>query len=633
MIELIKELNEASEDYYNFGTSNLTDKEFDEKLEQLRKLEEETGVIYSNSPTHKVGAPVLGSIEKVKIQGRPMLSLAKVHSMEEIMNWADGWQIVGSIKCDGLSCRLTYENGNLVLANTRGDGEIGGNITEHVKYFTNIPLHINQRGKYVIDGEAIIKLDDFEIINKNSEFKNPRNTAAGTLNLLDMSIVKERRLSFIAWDVIEGGSFKFYTNNLDEASKLGFEIVPWTIKLDNDYIINLAKEKNIPCDGVVWKYDNLTVDTTRTDKFFNNAVAWKPIDQEYETNLLGLEWSIGRTGQITPIAVFEPVEIDGTEVERCSMFNLSILRDKLGLGVPFKGQKVWVSKKNMIIPYIERAEKSIILSDNIEFMPPNECPICGTKLIIKQDNDSKVLFCPNEQCEGKFLNIVDHYAGKSGLDIKGLSKATLTKLMNWGWLNSLTDLYKLSTHKQEWYTKNGFGVKSVDNILNAIETSKKTTLNKFIAALGIPLVGSKVAKDLASHFGTWDKFMEAVDNKYEFYQLPNFGIEMYKAILNYNYAEARSIASEYLEFETAQAETADKLSGLTFVITGKVHKVKNRDELKTIIENNGGKVTGSVSKNTNYLINNDVNSTSAKNVSATRLGIPILTEEEFFNLI
>ena len=631
MIELIKELNKASEDYYNFGTSNLTDKEFDEKLEQLKKLEKEMGLVYSNSPTHKVGAPVLGSIKKVKIQGRPMLSLNKVHNTKEITDWAKGQQIVGSIKCDGLSCRLTYENGILTSANTRGDGEIGGDITEHVKYFTNVPLHINKQDKYVIDGEAIIKLDDFEIINKNNEFKNPRNTAAGTLNLLDMSIVKQRRLSFIAWDVIEGGNYKTYSDNIVEASQLGFEPVFWTFEIDNDYILFWAKKLNIPCDGVVWKYEDLTFDITRTDKFFNNAVAWKPVDQEYETKLLGLDWSIGRTGQITPIAIFEPVKIEGTEVERCSLFNLSILKDKLG--VPFKGQKIWVSKKNMIIPYIEKAEKVIALNDNIEFMPLENCPICGEKLIIKQDNNSRVLFCPNEQCEGKFLNIVDHYAGKSGLDIKGLSKATLTKLISWGWLNSLTDLYKLNTHKQDWYTKSGFGIKSVDNILNAIEASKKTTLNKFIAALGIPLVGSKVAKDLANYFGTWDKFMEAVDNKYEFYQLPNFGIEMYKAILNYNYTEARSIVVEYLEFENTQTETVDKFSGLTFVITGKVHKVKNRDELKTIIENNGGKVTGSVSKNTDYLINNDVNSTSAKNVSATRLGIPILTEEEFFNLL
>ena len=630
MIELVKELNKASEDYYNFGTSNLTDKEFDEKLEQLKKLEKEMGLVYSNSPTHKVGAPVLGSIKKVKIQGRPMLSLDKVHSIEEIIDWAKGHPIIGTIKCDGLSCRLTYEDGNLVLANTRGDGEIGGDITEHVKYFTNVPLHINKKDRYVIDGEAIIKLDDFEIINKNGEFKNPRNTAAGTLSLLDMSIVKQRRLSFIAWDIIEGGTYKFYSDNLIEANSLGFETVFQTIQMDNDLVLFQAKKLNIPCDGVVWKYDNLTVDTTRTDKFFNNAVAWKPANETYDTKLLDIEYTIGRTGKLTPVAVFEPVDILGSECERASLHNLSIMEQIFGTLCPGKGTPIKVFKADLIIPQVESAEES---GNGLPIPILENCPICGEKLIIKQDNDSKILFCPNEQCEGKFLNIVDHYAGKSGLDIKGLSKATLTKLMNWGWLNSLTDLYKLNTHKQEWYTKSGFGIKSVDNILNAIEASKKTTLNKFIAALGIPLVGSKVAKDLASHFGTWDKFMEAVDSKYEFYQLPNFGIEMYKAILNYNYAEARSIAAEYLEFETAQAETADKLSGLTFVITGKVYKVKNRDELKTIIENNGGKVTGSVSKNTNYLINNDVNSTSAKNVSATRLGIPILTEEEFFNLI
>lgn len=630
MIELIKELNKASEDYYNFGTSNLTDKEFDEKLEQLRKLEEETGIIYSNSPTHKVGAPVLGSIKKVKIQDRPMLSLNKVHTTQEIANWAKGQKIVGSIKCDGLSCRLIYENGDLISANTRGNGEIGGDITEHIKYFTNVPLHINKQYRYVIDGEAIIKLDDFAIINKSNEFKNPRNTAAGTLNLLDMSIVKQRRLSFMAWDVIEGGDYKTYSDNMVEASQLGFEPVFWTFETDNDYILIWAKKLNIPCDGVVWKYEDLTFDTTRTDKFFNNAVAWKPENETYDTKLLDIEYTIGRTGKLTPVAVFEPVEILGSECERASLHNLSIMEQIFGTLSPNKGTPIKVFKADLIIPQVKSAEGNEV---GLPIPILENCPICGTKLIIKQDNDSKVLYCPNEQCEGKFLNIVDHYAGKSGLDIKGLSKATLTKLMNWGWLNSLTDLYKLNTYKQEWYTKSGFGIKSVDNILNAIEASKKTTLNKFIAALGIPLVGSKVAKDLAGYFSTWDKFMEAIDSKYEFYQLPNFGIEMHKAILNYNYAEARSIAAEYLEFETAQAETADKLSGLTFVITGKVHKVKNRNELKTIIENNGGKVTGSVSKNTNYLINNDVNSTSAKNVSATRLGIPILTEEEFFNLI
>lgn len=368
MKKLIDELNYASKLYYNGEESPLSDKEFDTKIQELQRLEQEAKIIYSNSPTVNVGAPVLNSLNKIIIQDKPMLSLDKVHTTEEIINFSDGYDIIASVKCDGLSVRLIYKDTDLISANTRGDGYIGGDITEHIKQFLNVPLKIAKTGTYIIDGEAIIYDKDFEIINKNNQFKNNRNTASGALSLLDMKEVKSRRLSFIAWDVIKGGCSNLYHYNMEEAKNMGFTIVPCfaldctkieqeEIENINSDLINIAKEKGIPCDGIVWKINDIVAGEKKgqTSHHFLNAVAWKPQNEEYETRLIDIEWSMGRTGVLTPIAIFESVNIDGTEVSRASLSNVSIMKQTLGEH-PFKGQKIYVTKRNQIIPKIERAK-------------------------------------------------------------------------------------------------------------------------------------------------------------------------------------------------------------------------------------------------------------------------------------
>lgn len=369
IIELINELNRASELYYNGQESFLTDSEFDRKLEELTQLENEHNLIYSNSPTVNVGSIVLSQLNKTPINDKPMLSLEKVHSAKEIVDFSDGYDIMASIKCDGLSVRLIYEDGRIVSANTRGNGYEGADITEHIRHFLNVPLYINKKERYIVDGEAIIYDKDFAIVNKDGQFKNNRNTASGSLTLLDMREVASRRLSFVAWDVIQGGkSDREYHYNIEEAEELGFTVVPMMaldctkveeINIDelNKDLLHIAEVDGIPCDGVVWRINDIKAgdEKGRTAHHFLNAVAWKPQDEEYETKLRYIDYDVSRNGVLTPVAVFCPIEIDGSIVERCSLSNISILEEKLGK--PYIGQKLWVCKRNQIIPYINRAEK------------------------------------------------------------------------------------------------------------------------------------------------------------------------------------------------------------------------------------------------------------------------------------
>lgn len=634
MKKLIDELNHASELYYNFGTSPMSDAEYDLKLNQLRRLEELSGIVYSNSPTNKVGYIILNNLEKINIIDKPMLSLDKVHSDEEIKSFAKGKEIVGMIKCDGLSIRLKYNNGKLVSANTRGDGYVGGNITEHIKHFLNVPLTIDFENEYIIDGEAIIKTLDFEAINKNNEFKNPRNTAAGTLNLLDMKEVAQRKLSFIAWDVIEGVYPKTFLEKLKQAEGLGFEVVYHSVSDSNEEIINKAKQLGIPYDGVVWKLNDIAYGDSlgKTEHHFLNAVAWKPKDEEYETWLKDIEWTMGRTGVLTPVAIFEPVDTGDSIIERASLHNVSVMKDLLWR--PYKGQSLMVCKMNDIIPQVVSAGREISPADfeGLEFTIPTECPICGGRLEVVCEVDTEVLMCTNDACEGKLVNRLDHFCGKKGLDIKGLSKATLSKLVDWGWIDSFASLYCLHQYRNEWINKPGFGTKSVDNILTAIEDSRKPKLESFICAIGIPHVGKTLSHELTKYFCDYKSFKRAAKDKWDFTEIDKVAYEKASAIWNFDFTEADLVDAFMYGYEVDEPAAADNLSSTTVVITGKLSLHKNRDELVKRITEHGGKVTGSVSKNTNILINNDVNSTSSKNVSAQRLGIPIMTEEEFVNL-
>ena len=651
MENLIQILNEASKAYYN-GESTMTDIEYDKLFDELKFLEERTGLIYSNSPTQKVGATILDHLTKKTIGIQPMLSLDKVHSAEEVVEFAKKKTMVAMLKCDGLSVRLIYKNGKLESANTRGNGEVGVDITEHIKQFLNVPLTIPKyKGEtLIVDGEAIIKLKDFELINKNGQFKNPRNTAAGTLNSLDTSVVKDRRLSFIAWDIIEGIISNSMECNLITLNEFGFETVPFGIVQEptieevdqlNKRLLS-SQSYDIPSDGVVWKYDDLGYGKSlgRTSHHFNWAVAWKPEIETFETKLVNIDWTMGRTGVLTPVAVFEPVDDGESVITRASLHNLSVMEEILG--IPYIGQKLEIYKANMIIPQILSADKDgfdiyatdkkgnkLIKWNNPQIYLPQKCPICGGMVKIVQEYDTKTLVCSNSDCPGKLVNKLDHFAGKKGLDIKGLSKATLDKLIEWGWVNEPVDLYKLAEHRDEWIQKTGFGVKSVDNILNAIEDSRHSTLDQFISSLGIPLIGKTVSKDLLDYIESYEDLKEKAISKWDFTKIDGFAYSKANAIWSFDFSEADRVR-EFMEFTVEEKpEVKATLEGAVVVITGRLNQFKNRAELQTAIINHGGKVVGSISKNTTYLINNDITSGSVKNISAKKLGVPILTEEEF----
>lgn len=639
MNNLIKKLNDANYAYYNTDNPIMTDIEYDTLFKKLQEMEKETGIIMSNSPTQRVGAPVLNELAKVTIQQKPMLSLDKVHSAEEVYSFAKGRKILGLIKCDGLSTRLIYENGKLVSAHTRGNGYEGSDVTEHVKNFLNVPLTICATRRYVVDGESIIKDNDFATLEG---FKNSRNTASGALSLLDVKEVKNRKLSFILWDVIEGEEDE---DSLEErifhAMKLGFEVVKGVEinskdlsidKIDegNKIVLAKAKEYGIPCDGVVWKFDSVSYGDKlgSTSHHFNNGIAWKPEIEVMETSLKAIEWTMGRTGQLTPVALVEPIEMDGATIERCSLHNISIMFSLLG-DVPYVGQKVRVYRANMIIPQILDADQSETGAPHNMFIP-KDCPICGEKTIIKQDNDSQFLFCSNPNCQGKLLNRLDHYCSKKGMDIKNLSKATLEKLIDKFDLQKFSDLYELRQYKDEWVKMPGFGEKSVERILTSIEESKNTTLDKVIAAAGIPLIGSSVSKELIKYFDTYEAFRKAVDSNYNFLQIDGFGEVICDNLLSHDYTEIDEVIP-YLNIETKKEEKQEEtLTGLSFVITGKLGKIfKNRAELEEVIKSRGGSVKSSVTKNTSYLIANEAEDTT-KYKTAQSLGTPILTEEEFW---
>ena len=659
----VKELNKASEAYYNTGQPIMSDIEFDKKLEELIQWENETGIVLANSPTQNVGATVLDNIKEVTHK-TPMLSLEKCHSVEEIVKFENNHNLVASVKLDGLTVRLTYKNGDLVLAESRGNGIVGSDVTEHVKQFTNVPLHINKEGAYIIDGEALIKLDDFAEINTNKEYKNSRNLAAGTLSSLDTSVVKDRKLSWYAWEVVEGSSVNEFQKQLFEAADLGFAIVPNVllseVKKDNNLyddnlaidtclhlIFDIADNNKLPQDGVVFKFNDVAHGKSlgNTSHHFRNGIAYKTFNDSVETELLDIEWTMGKTGSLCPTAVFKPVEIDGTIVERASLHNLSVMKEITG-SIMWKGQKLGVYKSNMIIPQIRWAEQFKMdgSSDNFDkyfLIIPNKCPYCGKSTEIKKENDSEVLMCTNEECKGRLLGKLTHTVSKSSLNVDGLSESTIKKFIDLGWINSIQDIYHLSDHENEMKVLDGFGKKSVDKLLTSIEKSRKTSLERFLYSLSIPLLGKSASMMIADSVNyDFDVFIDEMTFKgAEYFRyLPGVGDSLINSLNNYwknHYSDILQLANEFT-FETPKLvldEIPNTLQGKTFVVTGSVNHYKNRDELKADIVAHGGTVVGSVSSKTNYLINNDINSTSSKNQKAKSLNIPIISEEEFLKMI
>lgn len=653
----VRELNEASEAYYNTGSPIMSDAEFDMKLRELQQWEDETGFVLSNSPTQNVGATVLDNIKKVTHK-YPMLSLDKCHTEEEIIKFADGYIfLVSSVKLDGLTVRLTYKNGNLTLAESRGNGIVGSDVTEHVKRFKNVPLHINHEGTYIIDGEAIIKLDDFAEVNKNGEYKNSRNLASGTLASLDTSIVKNRKLSWYAWEVVEDSEEETYDydptflRRLSEAKQLGFDVVPYRTVItapNKEYmtemleeVFKLAEKYKLPQDGVVFKFNDIEYGKSlgNTSHHYRNGIAYKIYNDSVETTLKDIEWSMGKTGILTPVAIFEPVEIEGSIVERASLHNITVMTEIMGGA--WKGQKIGVYKANLIIPQVRWAEG--VKPDNVEMITiPDKCPICGSLTKIVKDNDSEVLICTNDDCKGKLLGKLSHAVSKNALNVDGLSEATIQKFIDLGWLASIRDIYHLSDHEKEMSMLEGFGKRSVTKILNSIEKSRNTSLQRFVYSLSIPLVGKSASKDISNEVdGDFDTFMHtlSVYGAEYFKNIPGIGDSIVNSMNDFFKKHCNGIYDLSKEFtfekpiSLATTDDIKSLVGKTFVITGSLEHFENRDAAKAEIELHGGKVSGSVSAKTSYLVNNDIESTSGKNKKAKELGIPIISENQLIAMM
>lgn len=632
--ELVEKLNNATV-FYDKGCPIMTDKEWDDMYFSLVQLELSSGYINPNSPTQKIVYKVVNQLSKVK-HDHQMLSLEKTKNLDEVKDFIGDKDFLSMLKMDGLTCSLKYENGILVMAETRGDGVVGEDILHNAKVIPSIPKYIPYKETLVIDGEIICSYKDFEHFKE--EYKNPRNFAAGSIRLLDSQECEKRMLQFIAWDVITGFNDKqFLSEKLLEISEIGFEIVPFiTNSFEMSFLNKQAERYGYPVDGLVYKIDDIEYGKGlgQTSHHFKNAIAYKFYDETYPSKLIDIEWTMGRTGVLTPVAVFEPIDIDGSIVERASLHNINIMNEIFGDFVnPFVGQNIFVFKANMIIPQIASAsntnESTLFYKDKRFIEIPNFCPTCGKPVEKVTEIDSTNLVCTNPCCEGKIINKIDHFCSKKGLDIKGMSKATIEKLIDWGWVNNIVDIMELKTHRQEWIKKQGFGIKSVDNILQSIENSKETTLEKFIASIGIPLIGNSVAKELVKNFSSYGDFRLKVDNKFDFSVLNGFADSKSNSLLNFDYSLADKVYS-YLKIENKnEKEKTQDLKDYNFVVTGKLESFKNRTELQKEIEKLGGKVVGSISKKTSYLINNDKNSTSAKNMAAMKLNIPILTEKEF----
>ena len=644
ILQLVETLNYHTK-CYDEGRPEITDKEWDDLYFELVRLEGIANFHPDNSPTQRVIYSVMNELKKVK-HNHLMLSLDKTKDIEDLKSFIGNKSYIAMAKMDGLTCSLKYKNGILVAAETRGNGEIGEDILHNALVIKNIPKRISfTDGELTVDGEIICTYENFELFK--NEYKNPRNFASGSIRLLDSKECANRNLSFVAWDAF-GEEFRddFLSEKLYDLSTLyGFTTVPYikgnlkynTTGYNLEEIINKIKEyqTTYPMDGLVFKYD--TTDeyeaAGRTDHHFKGGLAYKFYDEEYETTIEGIEWTMGRTGVLTPVAILAPIDINGTEVSRANIHNITVAHETLGgLCFGWKGQKVWVYKANMIIPQISRAEEDDGRTKEY-FTLPYVCPVCGGEVETRKEVDSEMLYCANSQCEGKLVNRIEHFFGKKGLDAKGISKATIEKLIEWGWVKRTRDMFNLSLYGNQWKSISGFGEKSVSNILDAIETSKNCNLESVIAAAGIPLIGRTVSKDLAGRFKTYDAFKEAVMGDFDFSSLGGYGYEMNKSLKTFDYSELDYIVNNFLTIDTKlEQKKEQKLEGLTFVVTGKVKVWKNRDELSAEITALGGKVAGSVSKNTNYLINNDVESTSAKNNKAKELGIKIIDEQTFMSI-
>ena len=644
--QLIKDLNNASYAYYN-QIPIMPDYEWDKLYDELATLEYVTGIVLANSPTHNVGYSVADELKEVE-HNHPMLSLDKTKSVDELIEFVRNKNCFLSVKADGLTTSLHYIDGKLIGAETRGDGVRGIECLQNVLTIKNVPKEIPYKDELIIDGETIIGWDTFREINdklpEDKKYKHPRNLVSGSLQLLDSKEAANRNMRFIAWRVIKGFEHKFPSYDLFLAEQNGFEIVPFVkfskgqsknnlISLLDD-IRTLAEKTNIPYDGAVMAVDNyeLADSMGRTDKFFRHSMAYKYEDELFETVLTNIEWNTSKTGLINPVAIFEPVDLNGAVTTRATLHNITYIKD-LMLGI---GDRIRVYRSNMVIP---KVHDSIDKSGNFEI--PDKCPICGQPTRIVKENNSEVLMCENPDCKGKLLGKLVHAASRNALDIEKLSESTIEKFINFGWLNSIQDIYHLSDHENEMKTLDGFGKKSVEKLLLSIEKSRNTNLQRFLYSLSIPLLGKSASQDIANTCNqSLDAFISALmsSGKDAFTYINGIGDALGRSIIGYWNKNGNKIIelSKEFTFETSQLisnEASNTLEGKTFVVTGSVNHYKNREELQQDIISRGGNVASSVSSKTNYLINNDINSTSSKNQKAKSLGIPIISEDDFLQMI
>lgn len=643
---LIKQLNEYRDSYYNEARPVVSDATYDKLFDELSELEKDTGIVYANSPTQTVGYVVKSELEKVK-HSHPMLSLDKTKSVDDLVKFAGEKDCILSLKMDGLTCLLTYENGELVQAETRGDGEVGELITHNAKVFDNIPLTIDYKGHFEIEGEAIITYDDFNKINEflsdDKKYKNPRNLASGSVRQLDSKIASQRHIKFIAWKVPTEVASNSFINRLQYAAELGFDTVPFLpirgnsnaefINIVIEQLQRRANERSFPIDGLVATYNDITYGESlgMTGHHPKHSIAFKFYDEEVETVLKNIEWSMGKTGSLTPVAIFDPVEIDGTMVERASLHNVSILT-KLDLQI---GDTIIVYKANQIIPQVKE-NLSAKDRESAYILIPSQCPVCESSTQIVKENDSEVLMCTNPHCKGKLLGRVSHFVSKNGMDISGLSEETIKKFIELGWIAEITDVYNLGQHFDRLSTMSGFGKKSVDKLRKSIENSKTVRLDKFITSLSIPGIGTSQSKELTKEFRTWNDFRDASVGCYNFTQIDGFGDVLNKNIHSWfkDMCDIADKLASLMTFIVEGKQNADNsLDGKLFVVTGKVFRFKNRDEVKAEIEKRGGKVTGSVTKSTYALINNDIESNSSKNKKAKELDVQIINEDQLIEML
>ncbi len=638
---LVDRLNQANEAYYARDREMMSNLEYDTLYDELAALENETGIVLANSPTVNVGYEAVEELPRERHE-TPMLSLGKTKDRGELQNWLQGNPAIMSWKLDGLTIVLTYNDGKLAKAVTRGNGEIGEVITNNARTFINLPVTIPFQGQLVLRGEAVISYSDFEKINgeileEEAKYKNPRNLCSGSVRQLNNEITAKRNVRFYAFSLVSAQGEDFHNSREAQfvfLQEQGFEVVEhYMVREDNilqtiDFFEKKIQHYDIPSDGLVLTYENIAYGESlgRTAKFPRHSIAFKWADELRETVLKEVEWSASRTGLINPVAIFEPVELEGTTVSRASVHNVSIVRG-LRLGI---GDRITVYKANMIIPQIAQ---NLTQSDTLEI--PKVCPVCGGKTQIRAVNDVQSLYCTNEQCAAKRIKSFTLFVSRDALNIDGLSEATLEKLIEKGFVSEFSDLFRLERYREEIAAMEGYGEKSCQNLLDSIEKARKTTLPRVIYGLGIANIGAANAKILCRYFDYDLERMKNADVE-TLSAIDGVGEVIASAFVDYmrdkgNLARLNRLM-EQLQTEAPRAQEGGRtLEGFSFVITGSLLHFANRNDLKEIIEQKGGKVTGSVTGRTSCLINNDIASASSKNKKAKELGIPILSEEDFLS--